>query len=118
MAAKDLTSKSYLLNGRTRNSFLPRLDFKDTDTATFFHYFVSRWNKWLESRFSMDYGCGKLDVAIIFGRGLVIYINDVSRYAFGATDAVIHIAEEMKHPDRDVPCAMYVYITSPLLFLY
>ena len=66
----------------------------------------------------MDYGCGKLDVAIISGGGLVIYINDVSRYAFSATDAVIHIAEEMKHPDRDIPLAMYVYLTSPLPFLH
>ncbi|MCJ1378825.1 hypothetical protein MMC17_001924 [Xylographa soralifera] len=29
-----------------------------------------------------------------------------SMYAFGSTDAVIHIAEEMKHPERDIPRTM------------
>ena len=35
------------------------------------------------------------------------YADESSRYAFGSTDAVIHIAEEMKHPESDIPRTMY-----------
>ena len=34
------------------------------------------------------------------------FTDGEARYAFGSTDAVIHIAEEMKYPERDIPFTM------------
>ena len=37
------------------------------------------------------------------------------RYPFGGTDAVIHIAEEMKDPERNIPIVMYDFYLSAFL---
>ena len=54
----------------------------------------------------MDHGDGECNVKIDHTKAIRTLADFETRYAFGGTDAVIHIAEEMDHPERRVPQAM------------